>query len=176
MSEDKYPILGAHLSEDQRYRYRLWRQWDLPGIPAKTCLFVMLNPSTADDKVDDPTIRRCVGFAKSWGHGRLEVVNLFAFRTKSPKVLFGVKDDPIGPENMAVIRDAADMADRIICAWGAHGGHLQQDLAIRQLLLNVAGKTFALGFTRDGHPRHPLYAPKSAPLHPMFRQSHRAVA
>lgn len=169
MSVSKYPILGAHLSDDERYRYRLWRQWEMPGSTIKTCVFVMLNPSTADDKDDDPTIRRCVGFAKAWQCGRLEVVNLFAFRTKSPAVLKSVVDDPVGPENRRAIELAASDAEVIVCAWGAHGNYRGQDARVSEWLRPASEKTFALGFTSGGQPRHPLYAPKAISMVPMFR-------
>ena len=165
-----YQVCGAYLCDDLKYRYRLWRQWDAIG---KTCLFVMLNPSTADSENDDPTIRRCVGFAKSMGCTRLEVVNLFAYRTKSPKVLKSVTDDPVGPENREAIELAAYRAALIICAWGAHGNYLGQDAIVCEWLRTASDRTFALGFTASGQPRHPLYAPKAAQLLPMLKTQAR---
>ncbi len=86
---------GAVLSADGVYRYRLWRTWD---ASKPTLAFLMLNPSTADATEDDPTIRRCLGFAKEWGYGSLVVVNLFALRSPNPDAL-RENDDPVGPEN-----------------------------------------------------------------------------
>lgn len=172
-----YISKGARISSCSKYRYLLWREWrgthdpknwhwlgfkDGAGAECghpKTCLFVMLNPSTADGETDDATIRRCVGFAKMWNYERLEVVNLYAYRATKPKDLFAAGDDMHGPENQEVIERAARDAGIIICAWGAHGDSWQAE--------NVRGwmhmrRHHALGFTKDGHPRHPLYLPADA--------------
>jgi hypothetical protein len=107
---------GAELSPCRRYRYRLWRRWsDGPVVN-----FVMLNPSTADAEQDDPTVRRCVGFAKSWGAGGLVVTNLYALRSTDPKALW-TADDPVGPENAFHLGSGALGADTVVCAWGAEG-------------------------------------------------------
>lgn len=143
-----YISKGARLSPDGKYRYSLWREWrdpaahddanwrwlgkdgagQLMGDP-KSCMFVMLNPSTADGEKDDPTIRRCVGFCKSFKYERLVVVNLFAYRTRSPSILKALThaDDPVGWQNSEVVKEQAAEAGMIILAWGAHGGHLGQD-------------------------------------------------
>ena len=103
----------ARISKSRRYRYTLTREFDGDS----TCLFIMLNPSSADAVQDDPTIRRCIGFAKREGFGRLEVVNLYAFRSKSPSALFADLD-PVGPDNTGEIRKALGRADVVIVAWG----------------------------------------------------------
>ena len=182
---DRYLEMGADISPDGRYRYLLWREWrgthdrknwhwygkkDGAGKELgqpKACVFIMLNPSTADGETDDPTIRRCVAFAKAWHFERLEVVNLFAYRATSPRVLLAVghQDDPVGCDNQRRVEQAAADAGKIVCAWGAHGTHLGQDQTMLGWLLSRPA--FALGFTQDGQPRHPLYAPASAMLVPM---------
>ena len=177
-----YISSGADISACGRYRYLLWREWRRSGSlenwamtdmvdgagnrigEPKSCLFVMLNPSTADASIDDPTIRRCVAFAKRWRYDRLEVVNLFAYRATNPKTLLtlGHKENPIGDRNSEVVSSAAFEAGLIVCAWGAHGGHMGHDETVRGWL--GARKSFALGFTKAGQPRHPLYVPREADL------------
>lgn len=103
-----------------RYRYSLRRRWDAAGARVA---FVLLNPSTADGRRDDPTIRRCIGFAREWGFGGLEVVNLFACRSTHPGGLRSAQD-PVGPENDRFLAAAWDRADRVIVAWGNHGALL----------------------------------------------------
>ena len=144
-------VSGATFSPCGKYRYRLWRQWDERGI----AIFIMLNPSTADESQDDPTIRRCIGFAKAWGFGAVEVLNLFALRATNPKELYSV-DDPIGPENDAVIweRTGAPMVAKVICAWGVHGAFKQRG---RRVYVGINRPRWHLGLTKDGHPKHPLY-------------------
>lgn len=142
----------AVLSESGRYRYALTRTW---APAAGAVCFVMLNPSTADASEDDPTIRRCIGFARAWGFGRLEVVNLFAWRATDPAALRGVAD-PVGPENDGHIMRAARGAKLVIAAWGAHGALLERGEEVRAML----ARRFVvhhLGLTKEGHPRHPLY-------------------
>lgn len=146
---------SAVFSADLQYRYRLTRRLEggLAGFGAKVA-FVMLNPSTADESVDDPTIRRCVGFANRWGAGTLLVVNLFALRATDPDVLLE-HPDPVGEFNDEVIARTLDEADVTVAAWGAHraAGARARELE-RQL--TIAG-VVALGTTADGWPRHPLY-------------------
>jgi hypothetical protein len=143
----------AVFSDCGRYRYSLTRT-GLFG--AGTCLFLMLNPSTADAEVDDPTIRRCVGFTAAWGFNRLEVANLFAFRATDPRAMV-MAQDPIGPKNDQHLLSAATRADRIVCAWGAHGGHMQRSAIVQRLLASAGHRLHHLGLTKDGQPKHPLY-------------------
>lgn len=171
---EPYVNKGARLSSDGRYRYLLWREWrgthnpknwywydkeKVHGEPL-ACMFIMLNPSTADDRLDDPTIRRCIGFAKAWKFEKLVVANLFAYRTPKPKVLFGLthQDDPVGVENQQHIVKAACDAGRIICAWGTNGDYLDQDQTVLGWLPSDIPR-FSLGRTDKGFPRHPLYVP-----------------
>lgn len=134
-----------------RYRYLLTRT---TGAARSRLAFVLLNPSTADAQRNDPTIRRCIGYAQRWGFGRLEIVNIFAYRTTYPRELWA-QDDPVGAGNDAWIRRVARRADRVVAAWGAHGSALGRSTRIAQLLDGV--EVWCLGMTGAGEPRHPLY-------------------
>lgn len=155
---------NAVISACGRYRYQLTRQVG-PGL--RTATFIMLNPSTADATNDDPTIRRCIGFAQQWGCGRLAVLNLFAFRATDPADLKRV-EEPVGPENQDWFDRTlqADHDGPVVCAWGVHGEHRGQDRVVLGWLETLGVEPLALGMTKHGHPRHPLYAPYSAELMP----------
>ncbi len=148
---------GAIFDPTGAYRYRLWRIWD---SNAPRAAFVLLNPSTADVSNDDPTIRRCLGFARSWGFGGLEVINLFAYRATDPAALCHVAD-PVGPENAQHIRGACACAEKIVLAWGNHGALNGQGRIVLDLLQEL-GTLYSLGQTKSGHPRHPLYVRENA--------------
>lgn len=154
---------GAVLSADGCYRYRLWRQWG----DARTVVFVMLNPSTADATADDPTIRKCVGFAKRLGFGRLEVVNLFAWRATNPRMLSRAAE-PVGCENDQTILERCLAADLVIAAWGATQGVDQlvtRRIHVVQSILRSAGVTaMCLGQSKAGRPRHPLMLSYETPV------------
>lgn len=157
---DRPPTSYANLSDCGTYRYTLGRRWD----DGPTVVFVMLNPSTADASQDDPTIRRCIGFAKAFGYGALHVVNLYAFRATKPADLWKAAD-PIGPENDETLRStfltAHGEGSLVIAAWGANAAPLRARFA--HVIARAAGVTLtALGVTKDGAPRHPLYLPASA--------------
>jgi hypothetical protein len=137
-------IAGATFSRDRRYRYRLWRRWDRTR---PLVAFVMLNPSTADARHDDPTIRRCLGFARRWGYGGIEVVNLFAYRATNPTALRKVRD-PVGRGNARHIQSALARAALVVLAWGADTQSSRHVSVVR---------AHCLGLTRAGQPRHPLY-------------------
>lgn len=153
---------GAILSDDGVYRYRLWRRWN-PTRPSTA--FVMLNPSTADAQVDDPTLRRCVAFARAWGDGGVELVNLHAFRTPNPRELAeaaarGV--DVVGPDNDAHVRAVFAVVHRVVFAWGAT--RLAPGVARRvRDALPPGLEVCCLGVTAHGHPRHPLYLAAETP-------------
>ncbi|MBC7971764.1 MAG: DUF1643 domain-containing protein [Verrucomicrobia bacterium] len=152
---------GAEFDATGRYRYLLWRSWD---EQAARVGFVMLNPSRADAVVNDPTIRRCLGFARSWGYGALEVVNLFAYCTAQPTELRQVAD-PIGRENDRYLANLVQRVDHIILAWG-NGGCLQsRDRAVMALWGDRAS-IYCLGTTRLGQPKHPLYLRRDVPPSP----------
>ena len=148
------PPKSADVSPCGRYRYRLERWWGT-GDPA---VFVMLNPSTADASEDDPTIRRCVGFAESWGYSGLIVVNLFAWRATNPRDLPADKAMAIGPHGDAAIRAAAHRSALVVCAWGA-GGALHGRGAEVLKALREHAQPWTLRTTKAGHPSHPLYLP-----------------
>jgi len=142
----------ACISRCGRYRYALWRRWaDGPQV-----LFVMLNPSTADQREDDPTIRRCIGLAARWGYAAVAVGNLFAFRTPSPRVLRRAAH-PVGRANDRWLQRLAAESGRMIAAWGNDGTLLGRDVQVRSMLAPL----YALSLTRCGQPRHPLYVPNS---------------
>jgi len=158
MDKSKYVITGAMLSEDEVYRYSLMRIWE-PELPK--ALFIGLNPSTADAELDDPTIRRCVGFADSWGCGGIEMVNLFAFRATNPADMKKAPD-PVGPHNdETIIQMAVEWEPKyVIAAWGAHGGWWRRNIEVLNLLGQRNVEVTVLGETKAGHPKHPLYLPK----------------
>lgn len=167
---------GADIPEDERYRYLLWRTWsDVPPV-----LFVMLNPSTADAEEDDPTIRRCIGFARRWGAGGLRVVNLYPWRATNPADLpdgpevFG--ELPLGHEaNAQAIERALVGVGRVIAAWGANPGPWPSQPAVITAQICGAGRSLeALGLTKDGAPRHPLYLRADAVPKP-YRLAERAA-
>ncbi len=152
----------AIFSEDRRYRYLLRRQ---VGESQKRVLFIMLNPSKADETRNDATIRRCIGFAQDWGFGILEVVNLFALMSTYPKALLKA-DDPVGSDNDAAVRAALESADTVVLAWGNHGlDHEKRAAAVTAMACGVA-RPCCLGLTVKGAPRHPLRLPRTATLEP----------
>lgn len=147
-----------------RYRFTLTRRVCMLGhLKDQSVTFVMLNPSTADASVNDPTIRRCMGFARSWGFGGLRVVNLYAWRATKPADLWiayrGRACITGGPENDNAIRDAARQSVRVVVAWGAHA---EPDRAaeVLALLREVDASPLCLGTTKSGAPRHPLMLPR----------------
>jgi hypothetical protein len=140
---------GADFSPDRLYRYRLYRVWDKSKLPL---MFIGLNPSTADERIDDPTVRRCLRFAKDLGYGGLIMANAFALRATSPTALKAV-NDPVGPENDAWLIKLAQGAGLVIAAWGNHGSINGRGQQIRQLL----PKLHCFVLTKTGQPKHPLY-------------------
>ncbi len=166
-----YSSTTAEFSEDGRYRYYLTRRWDNGRYPI---IFALLNPSTATAETDDPTIRRCIGYARKWGYGGLIVVNLFALRSPNPETLYTL-DDPVGPENKeywdkaihearqdALYGEGPGYESPILCGWGTHGGHMNQDDAALGWLEQRPARALALGVTKEKFPRHPLYTRKDA--------------
>lgn len=158
---------SARFSPCGLYRYELSRTWG-PG-PRRTMVFVMLNPSTADERVLDPTVRRCIGFAKREGCTALEVLNIFALRSTNPKALYA-HADPIGPENNAALESAlafARMHDRpVVAAWGTHGRLLDRGSQVAAMAQRQGVQLLTLKPTGSGHPGHPLYLRDNAPLTP----------
>jgi hypothetical protein len=144
---------SAVYSDCERYRYLLTRVWQPAGPRA---LFVLLNPSTATEAQNDPTVERCERRARALGFGGFRVTNIFAFRATDPRLMRAAAD-PVGPGNDAAIIDSLDWADTIICAWGAHGAHLGRGAAVEAMLRGSGRGLHHLGLTRAGAPRHPLY-------------------
>jgi hypothetical protein len=159
-------IRKCEFSTNRAYRYTLWREWgtstleDLFTLPkpqdstAPYAMFVGLNPSTADETNDDPTIRRCVDFANRWGFTALCMTNLFAFRATDPLVMKAAPD-PIGQENDHWLRRVAHEAGVIIAAWGKHGAFMSRAEKVLSMLPGV----YYLRLNDDGSPEHPLYIP-----------------
>jgi hypothetical protein len=146
---------GAVFSPCDRYRYALWRLWDTGRPPL---LVVGLNPSTADARRNDPTVRRCLGYAGDWGWGGLLVANLFAYRATHPAALRRT-EDPEGVENDHWLHWLAGHAGQILVAWGNGGRYRERGRAVRAALPQPL---FHLGLTQLGEPRHPLYVPAAA--------------
>lgn len=139
----------ATFSPCRTHRYALHRIWDEASPPA---MFIGLNPSTADETKNDPTVRRCIGFARRWGHGGLIMTNIFAFRSTDPNALTAAKD-PIGPRNDRWLRQLQHEAAIVIAAWGIWGALHNRGREVLDLL----DAPHCLGITKCGAPRHPLY-------------------
>lgn len=147
-------MAGATYSACGNYRYKLWRQWEPSG---KVLTFVMLNPSTATEIQNDPTVERCQRRAIALGFGGLRVTNIFALRSTDPNALYET-DDPIGPENDEAILESVRDAALVIAAWGAHGDYMDRGEKVQKLLLKAGVAIYCLGTTKNsGMPRHPLY-------------------
>lgn len=160
----------AVISDCGAYRYTLSREWG----DEKPCVFVMLNPSTADAEVDDPTIRRCIGFARREGCGSLWVVNLFAFRATSPEDMKRARD-PVGPENDWTLKRTFETAREhrspVIAGWGAHGTLNARHLRAHAMAKEADLQLQCFGVTASKQPKHPLYIANAAPLMPWPLQS-----
>ena len=144
-------IAGAVISDCNNYRYKLWRVWDskLPKV-----MFIMLNPSTADSSKDDPTIRRCISFAKSWGFGGIYVGNLFAYRSTSPKGLLET-DNPFGDFNNIHQTEMSEICELVVCAWG--NSPILKKLNYKPEFDNIKKSMHYIELSQDGTPKHPLY-------------------
>jgi hypothetical protein len=152
---------GATFSACRTYRYALWRAWD---FQKPTLIVIGLNPSTADEYQDDPTIRRCISFAKREGCGRYVMLNLFGLRATDPKVMKAHRE-PIGPDNDAAIAAWAAFGNsRIVVAWGVHGTWHNRAAQVCRVLRSLDVHLECFGRTKDGCPKHPLYLPNAAAL------------
>ena len=149
-----YGTDGAMLSKDRIYRYALWRIWNKARSPIN---FIGLNPSTADEKIDDPTIRRCIGFAKRWEYGGLIMTNLFAYRSTNPAKMKEQGNNAIGNKNNEWIRAVAEQSGLSIAAWGSHGTFLNRQAHVLNFLKDLP--IFCFKVTANGCPCHPLYMP-----------------
>lgn len=143
----------ATYSDCEKYRYDLTRVWDEGG---RKVLFLMLNPSTATEVQNDPTVERCERRARTLGFGAFRVCNIFAYRATDPKDM-RAEADPVGPHNDQAIREGVDWADEVVAAWGAHGEHRARGATVTALLRETASHPKHLGLTKAGHPKHPLY-------------------
>jgi hypothetical protein len=121
-------------------------------------MVIGLNPSTADETKDDPTIRKCIGFAKRWGFGALCMTNLFAWRDTDPAKMKKA-EFPEGEDNHSTILQCASEAGMILAAWGKHGKHRNQDVNVGQWLASIGKQPYCLKLNGDGTPMHPLYVP-----------------
>lgn len=155
---------GAVLSSDRIYRYVLWRRWEQNKPYA---LFIGLNPSTADETEDDPTIRRCKRYASDWGYGAVYMVNLFAFRATQRKDML-IYNEPTGIDNDRWLQDIAQHAGVIVCAWGTDGKYLRRDDYVINLLLGY--KLMCLGTNKNGTPGHCLYIKANKQLEPLTNE------
>ena len=143
----------AQYSDCEQYRYALTRVWELE---TSQVVFVMLNPSTATEVQNDPTVERCERRARTLGFGGFQVINIFAWRSTDPKKM-RVAKDPIGPDNDKTIMKACRWGDQIIAAWGTHGSHLNRGSEVEKILRKSNKPIFHLGLSKGGHPKHPLY-------------------
>ena len=156
----KHGCQQAYFSDCRSYRYSLTR--DVAPLTGEgTCVFVMLNPSTADETEDDPTIRRCIDFARRWGFARLKVVNLYAYRATDPRELRGATD-PVGPDNDCTLSKVFGASDLTVAAWGVHA----EPERVAEVMRWPVRPRVALGLTKSGAPRHPLYVRADAQLGP----------
>jgi hypothetical protein len=158
--DDKRTIL----SDDRKYRYVLWRLcnadlFDSSNI--KRIMFIGLNPSTADESINDATIRRLIDFSKRLGYHAMEMTNLFVFRATKPKDMFSASD-PVGTFNDFYLSKVAERADTIVACWGSFNGIEERVNTVTAIL--PADKLFCFGVNADGNPKHPLYLPKTAQL------------
>ncbi len=143
----------AEYSDCEKYRYKLTRIWEPAG---RKVLFVMLNPSTATEVQNDPTVERCERRARTLGYGGFRVTNIFAWRDTDHKAMRAALD-PVAPANDAAILEGTTWADTVVAAWGTHGAHLDRGVHVEALLRASAQPVYHLGITKDGHPKHPLY-------------------
>ena len=150
--KDDAPSIAVY-SDCERYRYALTRTWDAAG---KRVLFVMLNPSKATEMHNDPTVERCERRARALGFGAFQVTNIFAWRDTDPFQMRKAAD-PVGPDNDATLLAGALWADQIIAAWGTHGAHRDRGPQTEALLRRTDKPIYALGLSKHGHPKHPLY-------------------
>jgi len=150
-----WPDQGAIFSLSRVYRYRLWREWGHGG--RGRVVWLMLNPSTADENVLDPTLRRCAGYSRAWGYDSMEIVNLYALRSTDPKGLWQV-DDPVGPENDEHIIVATRSAQLVMLGWG---GNARPERVSEVVGLLIGVPLMCLKTTQAGQPWHPLYLRKT---------------
>lgn len=151
-------LCGAAFSEDRQHRYTLWRRFSADVRYSQMVAFIGLNPSTADETKNDPTVSRCIKFAKRWGGHGMVMLNAFAYRATDPQDMKIQGPRACGPDNDAAIEAIVRVMGTVVCCWGVHGRFLGRDKEVLALLARVAPqKTFHLGRTKNGNPKHPLY-------------------
>lgn len=148
---DSSVIRGARFSDDRRYRYRLWRGWGVEG--GGFVAFVGLNPSKADERSNDPTIRRCINFAKMWDFGGIQMLNAFAYISTDPYGMLNA-DDPVGPANDATLRACLKTVRKVIVCWGNHCPANRQT-EVLQIIKEAKHVPYCLGCNKNGTPKHP---------------------
>lgn len=161
---------GALFDATRRYRYTLWRKWSDGG---RFVNFVMLNPSTADESVLDPTVTRCMNFAKDWGYDGGYVTNIFALRSTDPRELYSCHD-PVGLWNDTYITETAKACSLVVVAWGVHGKLKGRGIEVGKMLQEFEPQCFDL--TKEGMPKHPLYLRRSSTLMPFRTMTAESVA
>ena len=148
-------LSGACFSPCRVWRYTLWRRWEECDL-SRMCVFVCLNPSTADETKNDPTVTRCINFSKAWGFSGFVMLNLFGFRATDPKEMKAAAD-PVGPENDSAIEAVCRQAGRVVFAWGTDGLHQSRCHHVTDLLDSIGVKPMYLVKTLTHQPGHPLY-------------------
>lgn len=154
----------AIFSPCRTWRYTLTRRWNSTlfdpigevASPARLAAFIGLNPSTADETQDDPTVRRCIQYAKDWGYGGMVMLNIFAFRATDPRVMMAAPD-PVGPDNNRALLICGAQASIVVAAWGTHGNFQNRHQNILKLFQEAGVTLHCLKKTKDGLPGHPLY-------------------
>ncbi len=144
----------------RKWRYTLPRMWKyFKSTPYKTIMFIGLNPSTADEVKDDPTVRRCIQYAKDWGYDGMYMMNIFAWRDTDPKGM-KLQEDPIGVDNDNWLKTISERCEQVVFAWGTHGSHKLRATDVIKMFPNA----YCLGKNKDGSPKHPLYLKKNLKL------------
>lgn len=154
---------GAVFDPSRKYRFSLWRRWEEDCQWSRMCAFIGLNPSTADESQDDPTIRRCINFCKAWGFGGYVMLNLFGYRATKPEDMYR-QSDPVGIFGDEVLQIVPALVGRTVCAWGAGavhrklGPHANRCMIVKSWMMEYP-EVYYLTLTKHGQPGHPLYVP-----------------
>ncbi len=158
---EPFSLAGAKFNEDRTRRYILWRNWELSFHPPRTVAFIMLNPSIADENKLDPTVNRCLRFAKRWGYGRMLVGNLYSKVSTDPK---GVDFTEAEPTNIDYLRMISCLSETTVAAWGTNAN----PKVVNETCWSIGRNLHCLGKNKEGSPKHPLYLRNDARLIPYF--------
>lgn len=150
---------SAQFSPCNQFRYTLYRRWGGED-DRSVAMFIGVNPSTATEHVDDPTVRRCQVFARDWGYSGMVMTNLLAYRATDPADMKRFAGNPVGDENDQWLKAIAASSALVVAAWGVHGTFMNRDAEVYQMLSSIK-PLHVLRLTKDGHPAHPLYLPKN---------------